>query len=110
MLFLDYVVERFPFRIHTVRTDNGHEFQAKFQWHVEDLGMRHVYIKSRTARLNGKWSAHIRRMRQSSTSYSPIRMIRIFESSFASGRISTTSNALTQLTAEKLLSKFSEIG
>jgi hypothetical protein len=27
--FLSYVVERFPFRIHTVRTDNGHEFQAK---------------------------------------------------------------------------------
>jgi transposase InsO family protein len=54
ILFLDYVVERFPFRIHTVRTDNGHEFQAKFHWHVEDLGMRHVYIKPRTPRLNGK--------------------------------------------------------
>jgi hypothetical protein len=26
--FIDYVVERFPFRIHTVRTDRGHEFQA----------------------------------------------------------------------------------
>jgi len=28
--FIDYVVRKFPFRIHTVRTDNGHEFQAKF--------------------------------------------------------------------------------
>jgi transposase InsO family protein len=37
-----------------VRTDNGHEFQAQFHWHVEDLGMRHVYIKPRTPRLNGK--------------------------------------------------------
>lgn len=52
--FLDYVVSKFPFRIKTVRADNGHEFQAKFHWHVEDLGMRHVYIKPRTPRLNGK--------------------------------------------------------
>ena len=48
------MVDRFPFRIHTVGTDHGHEFQAKFHWHVEDLGMRHVYIKPRTPRLNGK--------------------------------------------------------
>ncbi len=52
--FIDFVIERFPFRIHTIRTDNGHEFQAKFHWHVEDLGTRHVYIKPRTPRLNGK--------------------------------------------------------
>lgn len=52
--FIDYVIEKFPFRIQTIRTDNGHEFQAKFHWHVEDLGMRHVYIKPGTPRLNGK--------------------------------------------------------
>lgn len=53
--FMDHVVERFPFRLHTIRTDHGHEFQAKFHWHVEDLGMQHVYIKPRTPpRLNGK--------------------------------------------------------
>jgi transposase InsO family protein len=52
--FIDYVIEKFPFRIQTVRTDNGHEFQSKFHWHVEDLGMRHTYIKPRTPRLNGK--------------------------------------------------------
>jgi transposase InsO family protein len=52
--FIDHVVERFPFRIHTIRTDNGHEFQAMFHWHVEDLGMRHVYIKPRSPNLNGK--------------------------------------------------------
>jgi transposase InsO family protein len=52
--FIDHVIEKFPFRIHTVRTDNGHEFQAQFHWHVEDLGIRHVYIKPRTPRLNGK--------------------------------------------------------
>ena len=52
--FIDHVVERFPFRIHTVRTDHGHEFQVRFHWHVQDQGMRHVYIKPRTPRLNGK--------------------------------------------------------
>ncbi len=26
--FVDYVLSKFPFRIHTVRTDNGHAFQA----------------------------------------------------------------------------------
>jgi len=52
--FTNYVVEKFPFRIHTIRTDNGHEFQAKFHWYVEDLGICHVYIKPGTPRLNGK--------------------------------------------------------
>jgi transposase len=52
--FIDHVVQRFPFRIHTIRTDNGHEFQAKFHWHVEDLGMQHVYIRPASPHLNGK--------------------------------------------------------
>ena len=51
---MDYVIEKFPFRINTVRTDRGHEFQARFHWHVEDQGIRHVYIKPRTPQLNGK--------------------------------------------------------
>jgi len=52
--FIDYVIEKFPFRIHTVRTDRGHEWQAQFHWHVEDKGIRHVYIKPRSPQLNGK--------------------------------------------------------
>jgi transposase InsO family protein len=52
--FIDYVVEKFPFRIQTIRTDRGHEFQALFHWHVADNGMEHVYIKPRTPQLNGK--------------------------------------------------------
>lgn len=52
--FMDYVIDKFPFRIHTVRTDRGHEFQARFHWHLEDEGMQHVYIKPRTPQLNGK--------------------------------------------------------
>jgi transposase len=27
--FIDYVIKKFPFRIHTVRTDRGHEWQAQ---------------------------------------------------------------------------------
>ena len=52
--FIDHVLDRFPFRIYTIRTDNGHEFQAKFHWHVEDRGIRHVYIKPRSTNLNEK--------------------------------------------------------
>jgi transposase InsO family protein len=52
--FIDYVENKFPFRIHTIRTDRGHEFQARFHWHVEDKGIRHTYIKPRSPRLNGK--------------------------------------------------------
>jgi transposase InsO family protein len=52
--FFEYVLEKFPFRIHTVRTDRGHEWQALFHWHVEDHGIRHVYIKPRSPQLNGK--------------------------------------------------------
>ena len=52
--FIDHIIETFPFRIREVRTDNGHEFQAKFHWHVEDKGIRHAYIKRGTPQLNGK--------------------------------------------------------
>ena len=48
MHVLDYVIKRFPFRMHTVRSDRGHEFQAQVHWHLADHGIRHVYIKART--------------------------------------------------------------
>ncbi len=51
---MDRVRVKFPFRIHTIQTDNGHEFQALFHWHCEDLGIRHVYIKKASPHLNGK--------------------------------------------------------
>jgi len=47
-------MQKFPFRIHTIRTDRGHEWQAKFHWHVEDQGILHTYIKPRSPQLNGK--------------------------------------------------------
>ena len=34
--------------------ERGHEWQAQFHWHVEDQGIRHVYIKPRSPQLNGK--------------------------------------------------------
>ena len=49
-----HIIEKFPFRIKEIRTDNGHEFQAKFHWHVEDQGIRHAYIKRGTPQLSGK--------------------------------------------------------
>jgi len=52
--FADEVIRRLPFRIHVLQTDNGAEFQSKFHWHLEQLDIRHVYIKPRTPRLNGK--------------------------------------------------------
>lgn len=52
--FVEYVISTFPFRIREIRTDNGHEFQAKFHWHVEDKGIRHAYIKPSSPQLNGK--------------------------------------------------------
>jgi len=37
-----------------VHTDNGHEFQAQFHWHVEHLGIRHVYVKPASPHLSGQ--------------------------------------------------------
>jgi transposase InsO family protein len=52
--FLDYLLERLPFRVEVIQTDNGPEFGSSFHWHVLDKGIGHVYIKPRTPRLNGK--------------------------------------------------------
>ena len=52
--FVDYVLERLPFSVQVVQTDNGAEFQSAFHYHVLDKGVGHRYIKPRTPRLNGK--------------------------------------------------------
>jgi transposase InsO family protein len=52
--FADYVLERLPFRVESIQTDNGAEFQSQFHYHLLDKGVSHVYIKPRTPRLNGK--------------------------------------------------------
>jgi transposase InsO family protein len=52
--FVDYVLERLPFLVQVIQTDNGAEFQSSFHWHVLDKGIGHVYIKPWRPRLNGK--------------------------------------------------------
>ena len=52
--FADYVLEKLPFEVQAIQTDNGSEFQSGFHWHVLDRGIRHVYIRPLTPRLNGK--------------------------------------------------------
>ena len=52
--FIDEVIRRLPFRILVVQTDNGAEFQTKFHAHLEELDIRHVYIRPRSPHLNGK--------------------------------------------------------
>jgi transposase InsO family protein len=54
ILFIDEVLRRLPFRVLVVQTDNGAEFQSQFHWHLETRDIRHVYIRPRTPRLNGK--------------------------------------------------------
>lgn len=52
--FLDYLLAKLPFPVEVIQTDNGVEFATQFHYHVLDRGIRHVYIKPRTPRLNGK--------------------------------------------------------
>jgi transposase InsO family protein len=52
--FLDYVLEKLPFRVEVIQTDNGAEFQSQLRYHILDRGIRHVYIGPATPRLNGK--------------------------------------------------------
>lgn len=51
---VNYVINKFPFRIHTIQTENGHEFQSKFHWHLNDHAVHQHYIKPRTPKHNGK--------------------------------------------------------
>jgi transposase InsO family protein len=52
--FLDYVLEKLPFQVQVIQTDNGAEFQGAFHWHVLDRGIGHAYIKPATPKLNGR--------------------------------------------------------
>ena len=51
---VDYVLEKLPFKVVQIQTDNGAEFQASCHWHPLDRGVRYVYIRPSTPRLNGK--------------------------------------------------------
>jgi transposase InsO family protein len=47
-------MQRLPFRVERIQTDNGAEFQTAFHWHILDKGIGHTYIRPATPRLNGK--------------------------------------------------------
>lgn len=65
--FVDYVLQRLPFPVQIIQTDNGAEFQSSFHYHVLDKGVSHSYIKPRTPRLNGKVERPTGSTRRSST-------------------------------------------
>jgi hypothetical protein len=60
--FIDHVLEKLPFRVDCMQTDNGSEFKAGFHWHVLDPGINHVYIKPATPGPTGKswWTDPLR--------------------------------------------------
>jgi transposase InsO family protein len=100
--FLDHVIKSFPFRIREVRTDNGHEFQAKFHWHVEDHGIRHAYIKPRSPQFNGKGEPTTR----NSISSFPTKMTSISIRNLPNGRASTISHDPMAHSTGEHLTKF----
>ena len=42
------MLEKLPFRVEQIQTDNGLEFGSQFHWTVLDRGIRHLYIKPAT--------------------------------------------------------------
>lgn len=62
--FIKVIMRKFPFKIESIRTDNGYEFtnrlnpkrtknKTKFEKKLEELGIRHKLIKLKTPRHNG---------------------------------------------------------
>ena len=107
---IDYIIENFPVRIREVWTDNSHEFKAKFQWQVEDLGIRRVYIKcampqwNRTASSSGPTIL----ISRNSTSCSVTKATSIGTPNSTSGNGSTTLPDCRVRTTVKHLIKLSE--
>ncbi len=106
--FVDDVIDKLPFRIREIRADNGHEFQAKFHWHVEDLGIRHAYIKRGTPQLNGKVERSRRSDGKNFTSCSVTQVMSISKPNWTNGSAFTTSTDRTARTMERHLTKPSE--
>jgi transposase InsO family protein len=106
--FVDEVIRRLPFRIHVVQTDNGAEFQSQFHRHLEQLEIRHVYIRPRTPRLNGKVERSHRIDNQEfyqllDKTASPT-ISTSSTRSFANGRTTTTTTGPTAHSMDKRLS------
>ena len=100
------MIEKFPFRIHTIWTDRGHEFQAKFHWHVADKGIRHVYIKPRTLQLDAKVERSLRTEKQGFyqlLTYEEVMLI--WKGNSPNGRTSTATPVHTVRLPARLLTK-----
>ena len=46
--FLDYVLEKLPFRVEVIQTDNGAEFQGAFHWHLRPGGRPRLHQAGHT--------------------------------------------------------------
>ncbi len=55
--FLESVLSRVPYQVHTIHTDNGSEFKAYFDQAVYDLQLTHVWSPPRSPKIH----AHIER-------------------------------------------------
>ena len=64
------MLQRLPFKVEVIQTDNGAEFQSSFHYHVLDKGIAHTYIKPASPHLNGRWNARTASTAKSSTSSS----------------------------------------
>jgi hypothetical protein len=92
-------------RVRALKVYNGHEFEAKFYWHVEDQGTRHAYIKPRSPHSMARSNVLIVRMRRSFTSSPSTRMASISRKSSLTGCASTNSPDLTAPSIERYLTK-----
>ena len=101
--FINYVVAKFPFRIRTIRTDRGHEFQALFHWHVADLAWNKSTSNRGRLSSMAKSSGPTGPTSTNSTSCSRIATTWTSGRSWSNGNVSTTSNDPMELIAEKLL-------
>src|SRR5450631_3875439 len=106
--FVDHVIEKFPFRIKEIRTDNGHEFQAKLIGMSKTKASGTPTSKRERRSSMARWNDRIAQIRRSSTSCCPTRTISTSKKSSRSGNISTTSIAPTAPSTEKHLTKRSE--
>ena len=52
--FIKSLLEKVPFRVHTIRTDNGKEFWKQFSEYLESIGIKHIKNEPYMPQHNGK--------------------------------------------------------
>jgi hypothetical protein len=66
--FVDYVIQRLPFQVEVIQTDNGAEFQSAFHYHVLDKGIATSTSSREHRGLTARWSDRTASTPRSSTS------------------------------------------